>query len=227
GNNLLIKETSTDFTGSVTESNRYYPKDLSNQKLLDANLVGIPLKSEVLQDGKLTGKTETKFDDPATVYPTSQIAYNMQTQIANTMGTIESYDEMGNIREIKSQDGIPTTTIWGYYKTQPIAIIIGAKYTDIANLSTVTAAITASNSDSDNFANETALIQALDNLRKDAALKNYQITTYTYDPLIGVTTTTLPSGIREINVYDNANRLLKITDSNGKTLKEFKYNYKQ
>ncbi|MEY8762001.1 hypothetical protein, partial [Chryseobacterium tongliaoense] len=25
GNNLLIKETSTDFTGSVTESNRYYP----------------------------------------------------------------------------------------------------------------------------------------------------------------------------------------------------------
>lgn len=226
GNNLLTKEIATDFSGAVSQSNIYYPKDVSNQKLLDANIIGVPLKLEATQDGNLIGKTETKFDDPTTVYPTSQISYNMQSQGAQTVGTIESYDDMGNVRETKSKNGISTVTIWGYYKTQPIAVIVGPTYAQIQNLSVITAAINASNQDNDNPANEPALIQALDNLRKDNALKDYQITTYTYDPLIGVTSATSPLGIREINIYDNANRLLKVTDMSGKILKEFKYNYK-
>lgn len=174
----------------------------------------------------MISKIETQFDDPATVYPTSQITYNMQTQAGQTIGTIESYDEMGNVREVKSKNGTSIVTIWGYYKTQPIAVIAGVTYAQIQNLSVLTAAVNASNLDNDNPANEPALIQALDNLRKSPTLLNAQITTYTYDPLIGITSTTSPTGIREINVYDNANRLLKVTDMNGKTLKEFKYNYK-
>lgn len=225
-NSLLTKEITTDFSGTVSQSNIYYPKDVSNQKLLDANIIGVPLKLEATQDGNLVGKTETKFDDPATVYPTSQITYNMQTQGAQTAGSIESYDDVGNVREIKSKNGTSTVTIWGYYKTQPIAVIVGPTFAQIQNLSVITAAINASNQDNDNPANELALIQALDNLRKDNALKGYQITTYTYDPLIGVTSTTSPTGVRQVNIYDSANRLLKVMDMNGKTLKEFKYNYK-
>ena len=61
------------------------------------------------------------------------------------------------------------------------------------------------------------------------------VTTYTYDPLIGVTTITPPSGIREQYLYDTANRLKEIQvrerDNTGnyvvKTIKELKYNYKQ
>lgn len=60
-----------------------------------------------------------------------------------------------------------------------------------------------------------------------AALPNYQITTYTYNPLIGVTSVTPPSGIRENYIYDNSNRLEKIIDLNNNILKEFKYKYKQ
>jgi YD repeat-containing protein len=52
------------------------------------------------------------------------------------------------------------------------------------------------------------------------------VTTYTYDPLIGVTSITPPSGIRESYIYDSANRLQKVIDVNGKVLKEMKYNYK-
>ncbi|MNY54568.1 hypothetical protein D3C86_1904580 [compost metagenome] len=55
---------------------------------------------------------------------------------------------------------------------------------------------------------------------------NAQVTTYTYDPLIGVRSITPSSGIREIYKYDSANRLENIRDINGKLLKEFKYNYK-
>lgn len=223
--NLLERSLSTDFSGYSTEQKMYYPKDLNNQKLLNANLVSVPLRTELLEGGLLKGKAETKFDDLATVYPTSQIVYNMQTQQAQPSGSIEGYDDMGNVVEVKSKTGVSTVTIWGYYKTQPIAVIAGATYAQVKDLPVITAVVNASNSDDDNPSTEPALIQALDNLRKDNTLKNYQITTYTYDPLIGVTSTTLPSGMREINVYDNANRLLKVTDINGKTLKEFKYHY--
>ncbi|WP_374464396.1 hypothetical protein [Chryseobacterium sp.] len=60
-------------------------------------------------------------------------------------------------------------------------------------------------------------------------MPNYQITTYTYDPLIGVRSITPPSGIREVYIYDSANRLKEIRENNqtGNLLKEFKYNYKQ
>lgn len=225
-NNLLTKEVSTDFSGSVTEQNIFYPKDLNNQKLLTANLISVPLKTEIKQEGVLVARTETKFDNPAYVFPTSQVVYNMDTQAAQTQGNITGYDEMGNAWEAKSKDGIPVVTIWGYHKTQPIAVIMGALYADIINLQTVQAAIAASDADNDNPANEPALTQALNNLRNDVALKNFQIKTMTYDPLIGVTSAISPSGFKEVNVYDAAGRLQKVMDSNGKTLKEFKYNYK-
>ncbi|REC69944.1 hypothetical protein DRF60_20945, partial [Chryseobacterium elymi] len=73
---------------------------------------------------------------------------------------------------------------------------------------------------------EQSLISALDLFRNNSALSTYQITTYTYDPLIGVRSITPPSGIRELYKYDTANRLEKVIDINGKVLKEYKYNYK-
>jgi len=72
------------------------------------------------------------------------------------------------------------------------------------------------------------LITALDNLRKSANFSGYQITTYTYDPLVGVRSITPPSGIREVYLYDAANRLKEIREQSdtGKLLKEYRYNYK-
>ncbi|WP_407500184.1 RHS repeat domain-containing protein, partial [Elizabethkingia meningoseptica] len=73
---------------------------------------------------------------------------------------------------------------------------------------------------------EQALISALDIFRNNPALSGYQISTYTYNPLIGVTSITPPSGIREIYKYDAANRLESVKDVNGNILKEYQYRYK-
>jgi len=74
---------------------------------------------------------------------------------------------------------------------------------------------------------ETVLLSILNSFRN--SLSNNQITTYTYDPLIGVRSITPPSGIREVYLYDSANRLKEIRENSqtGNLLKEFKYNYKQ
>jgi uncharacterized protein RhaS with RHS repeats len=150
----------------------------------------------------------------------------MQTQAPVTASTLNIYDSKGNLVQTTGKNGIPVTTIWGYYQTKPIAVISGASYAQVSSLATVTAAITASNADRDDPTQEPQLVTALENLRKDPALQNYTVTATTYDPMIGVTSSISANGIRTVNVYDAANRLIKVTDAAGKTLQEHQYNYK-
>jgi hypothetical protein len=218
------KETLSD--GTVIEKTFLYPEDKGVQKLLTANMVDIPLETSTKKNGKLVGKAETKFDDASNLYPTSVISYNMQTQTPVTASTLDMYDSKGNLVQTTGKNGIPVTTIWGYYQTQPIAVIAGASYAQVSSLATVTAAINASNADRDDPAQEPQLLTALENLRKDQALQNYTVSATTYDPMIGVTNSISSNGIRTVNIYDSANRLIKVTDAAGKTLQEHQYNYK-
>ena len=143
-------------------------------------------------------------------------------------------DDKTNYIQTTDKSGVPTVTIYGYKQRFPLLKIKGLTYvqfmqilgqptasTDYLNLSIVT----KSNSDIDT-ASEQSLIDELNTIRNNSSLKNYPITTYTYDPLVGVTSITPPSGIREVYLYDSANRLEKVVDVDGKVLKEMKYNYK-
>lgn len=223
-NVALTRETLAD--GTVTEKTFLYPSDKGIQKLLTANMVNIPLETSTKRNGKTVGKAETRFDDASHLYPTSVISYHMQTQAPVTASTLDVYDSKGNLVQATVKNGIPVTTIWGYYQSQPIAVITGASYAQVSSLATVTAAIAASNADHDNPALEPQLLTALENLRKDPALQNYTVSATTYDPMIGVTNSISSNGIRTVNVYDAANRLIKVTDADGKTLQENRYNYK-
>ncbi|QMU66143.1 MAG: hypothetical protein GKR88_21045 [Flavobacteriaceae bacterium] len=53
-----------------------------------------------------------------------------------------------------------------------------------------------------------------------------QITTFTYDPLIGVTSITDPRGRTLYYHYDSFNRLQYVKDHDGNVLSEHSYNYK-
>lgn len=147
----------------------------------------------------------------------------------STEATYDKYDSNGNLQQYTSKNGIATTFIWGYNNTQPIAKIEGAKLSDISQ-SLIDVIVNASNNDDQlgTDASEQSLISALDLFRTHSSLSGYQITTYSYDPLIGVKSITPPSGVREVYLYDTANRLKEIRENSttGKTLKEFKYNYK-
>jgi YD repeat-containing protein len=148
---------------------------------------------------------------------------------STTEVTYDKYDNKGNILQYTLKGLQATVIIWGYNQTQPIAKIEGAKYEDIKTVQVLLDAITASDTDAtqDTASSEQSLLTALDSLRINSSFSNYIITTYTYDPLIGVTSITPPSGVREIYKYDSANRLQSVVDVNGKILKEYQYNYKQ
>jgi len=225
--------------GTINETTYSYAHEKGNQLMIDRNMVGIPLETVSTQTIGNTTKTLSRSE---TIYPTSvptsQSAnlvlplsvksYDVLNNNASyTEATYDKYDSKGNLQQYTTKDGISTVIIWGYDHTQPIAKIEGAQLSGISQ-SLIDTIVNASNTDAQNGTetSEQNLISALDTFRSDASLSGYQISTYTYDPLIGVRSITPPSGIREYYRYDSANRLEKVIDSDKKVLKEFKYNYK-
>lgn len=222
---LIYKKTVSG--GNTTEEYYRNAKDKNIQKLIDANILDRPIETEKKLNGKILSKQELKYENPANLLPTSHNMYNLNTGSMDKEISYDQYDSKGNILQYTDKDGIPVTLIWGYNQTQPIAKIEGAQLSNISQ-SLIDTIVNASNTDAQN-GNETseqALISALDTFRSNASMSGYQISTYSYDPLIGVRSITPPSGIREYYSYDSANRLEKVIDSNGKVLKEIKYNYK-
>ena len=234
-NNLNPSSKQIKFSDGHMEKITYqYAHEKGNNYLIDKNVVGVPLETIVTQDGKIISKTET-------IYPTSQAEANIKTQglplpvsslsydlenptKTNQDITYTQYDNKGNLLEYKLNGITPVVIIWGYHQTLPIAKIEGATYEQVKNL--VSDIISKSNEDKDEVS-EKDLITALDNFRNKDELKNFQITTYTHNPLIGVTSITPPSGIREIYKYDEANRLTQVLDIEGNILKEYNYHYSE
>ncbi len=112
--------------------------------------------------------------------------------------------------------------IFGYNNMFPVAKLSGVKYSqisaqrllDIKNLTNV--AITP--------ASELEVATELNKLRVD--FPNAQITTYTYNPVIGVTSETNPAGDTKYYEYDELSRLKRVKDKNGNILTENEYKYK-
>jgi hypothetical protein len=234
---LPIKKETILPSQEVTEIRYSYAHEKGNQLMIDKNMIGIPLETEIKKDGKTISKAETVYAvnqseaDAKTLGLVLPYKVN-STDLLNVVSpevTYDKYDKKGNLLQYTAKDGVPVTIIWGYNQTQPIAKIEGAKLSDIGQ-SLINTIVSASDLDASAALNndETTLLSALNTFRTDSGLSAYQVTTYTYDPLVGVRSITPPSGIREVYIYDSANRLKEIREQNqtGRLLKEYQYNYK-
>ena len=227
--NLSYKKQSAA-DGNVTESNYLYAKDRGDQNLIQANVLGVPVETSSKLNGQIVGRTETLFENPGHSFPTSSLSYSGNNNLADKV-TFDLYDGEDNLLQYTDQSGLSTAIIWGYNNTQPIAKIEGAKYSDVLSVMGV-----ASNADLDivkksdldvsntDNTNEQLLRDALEVFRKKPGFKNYLITTYTYDSLIGIKSITSRNGMTEYRYYDHANRLQRTENAEHKVLQEYKYN---
>nr|WP_314499829.1 hypothetical protein [uncultured Chryseobacterium sp.] len=223
-----VKETGSD--GNISEKLVTYSGGTPGyQNLEDVYMNGIPVKTEIKNNGKTVSATQVKYEKPGSLYPSSVMSLNPNDGSSKTVIQYDAYDAAGNIRQFTSNynaaigAGNSAVLIWGYHQSVPIAKIEGAKLSDIGNLADEI--VSKSDAEVDDVS-ETALIQALDSFRTHPALKNFVITTYTYDPLVGATTVTPPTGLREIYKYDRNGRLISTKDVNGNIIKDYKYNTK-
>jgi YD repeat-containing protein len=74
-----------------------------------------------------------------------------------------------------------------------------------------------------NPSSDAALLAQLNPLK--SAFPDAQVSTYTYKPLVGMTSATDPKGQITYYEYDNYNRLANIKDQDGKILKHTDYHY--
>lgn len=132
------------------------------------------------------------------------------------------YDIYGNIKELKPINETPVVYLWSYSGQYAIAEIKNATYQDVetalgkALIDRVSTVIIPSDAD----------IEAINDLRKNTGiLKDAQITTYTYQPLVGMLTATDPSGTSTYYEYDTFGRLKRTKDADGKTIQEYDYHY--
>ncbi|OJX31260.1 MAG: hypothetical protein BGO86_05065 [Chryseobacterium sp. 36-9] len=246
---------STNSSGEVLETKIYYPDDISSTASLaeggnltsseyaqidrlkgdDLHRIATPIQTVTKKNGQITSIQRNLFKTDDGIVLPSNVKNSIGTNSLEDRIIYYDYDNKGNPVEVSKSDGVHIVYIWGYNQTQPIAKIEGATYpkpsdpksTDVPQ-SLIDQIVAASNDDASQAPNsdESALLTALDTFRKDPALSKYQITTYTYDPLIGVRSITPPSGIREVYIYDTSGRLIEVKDINGRIIKENKYNYK-
>jgi YD repeat-containing protein len=120
------------------------------------------------------------------------------------------------LQQYTGKDGIVNTILYGYNHQYPLAKIIGSDY--------ATALLKVDQTKLDNPTDDDALRTELAKLR---TIQGALVTTYTYKPLVGVTSETDPQGKTIYYVYDNFNRLQLIKDKDGNILKTFDYKYQQ
>ncbi len=137
------------------------------------------------------------------------------------------YDQAGNLITGTPKNGPSVYYVWGYHGQYPIAKFenFNSSQIDTEMQNLINAAVLASNND-DSISNENILRTALTNLGSTPALSSAMVTTYTYNPSIGITSTTDPRGYTMTYHYDKLNRLQFVKDEDGNLISENKYNYK-
>jgi len=229
----LPKKHTRNLSGDIYESTAGYAFEDSNEQILTTpELKQIKTLETKTKNGKIVSQNKTVYAKNAStsnlVLPVLWQEFDLASQSLIDAVTYDYLDSKGNVVQFTAKNGAPTTIIWGYNKALPIAKIEGAAFADLSNDSTITNAINASMTDQlqENNSSEQQLIDALDAVRTNPAFSAYQITTYSYDLLVGVRSITRPGGIKESYTYDPTNRLDKVKDVNNNIISETKYNFK-
>jgi hypothetical protein len=235
-------------TGETLETHYKYAKEVNNTGLLTEHRISEVVETEYYKGTNLLYSSKNQYK----VFPNNSRQLIDSISSAKAVGVtsipagdfesrlkFHDYDYYGNILEVSQTDGTSVSYIWGYYQSQPIAKIENATSTDVsAAISLLPSAYNtlvkiqalSSNDDSrtigvtENDGDEGKLRYVM-NLLRDL-LPNALITSFTYDPLIGVTSITDPSGLTLYYNYDNYNRLESIKDFEGNIINAYQYNYK-
>jgi YD repeat-containing protein len=132
---------------------------------------------------------------------------------------LSAYDTFGNLTEKQLKGSAKEVYLWGYKNSYPVAKITESNITTVAGLIV--------NSTIQNLSTTDANMRTeLNKIRTGLASTPAQVVTYTYSPLLGMTSSTDAKGMTTYYEYDAFGRLKLLKDKDGNIVKTYSYNYK-
>ncbi|MFC3199533.1 hypothetical protein ACFOET_18095 [Parapedobacter deserti] len=209
-----VGTTRTVLSGSIT-TYKTGGKGLVDQVLALEAASPVPLASFRFSNRTTAGQLPPSVGSSANYSPDTRYKPRL---------TYNEYDTKGNPLQYTQADGVPVSYVWGYGNQYPVAEIRNAARSAVVTALGGSTGVT-------NFGNqaspsEAAVTGFLSPLRSAATLKQAQVMTYTYKPLIGMSSSTDASGRTTYYDYDGFGRLWRARDHFGNVTEEYKYNYR-
>jgi YD repeat-containing protein len=223
GYQVASKKVTTSDGNSMTEE-YYYPKDYAQAPSGQQSIIKAMRDKNILEPAfkttqKLNGNTQYVRSEYAlfhnSFYKPSKV-YSWKGSGDEALRGSYEYDTAANLCGITRGTLQKTAVAWGYGSTLPVAVVEGMNYASLTSLagSTVMNGLNGSTA--------AAVSSALSSLRTKAGTGGL-VTTYTYQPLVGMLARTEPNGNVTEYVYDNAWKLYRQKDKDGKVVEQYAY----
>lgn len=219
----------------------------SIKRMKDLNMVGVPLQTTLkngneyiegvyntfkqLPNGAIVSDTLFHLDarTGASVF---KPFVNANGLIVKNAGFIpeeifSTYDNNGNPTTAVGKDGVKETIVWGYGGKYPIARIVNYTDDQLRNNSTVLNQLSILESFTEITESERTSLSTCNQIIRNNLPGDVKVSTYTYSPIIGMTSATDETGRTTYYAYDSFRRLQLIRDHNGNLIEQYGYNYKQ
>lgn len=237
GNHQVASDSYNSSIDSLWYVGRYfYPSDYTTsimQSMCDSvNFILNPIIKETLSVMK--GETERVIRKHENQYASIQRDTSLEdgvnfcnnkSSFAPSGGSLEqrlsyTYDHFGNVTSVTKDGNEYVAYLYSYNHTYPVAEIKGASYSQIVSWLGTSRINTLSSS-------TTGIAELLSEVRNILAAKDILVTTYTFEPSVGMTSMTLPNGTTTYYEYDAAGRLSVVRNHDGSLVERNTYHYKQ
>ena len=204
--------TTTASNGTVEITRYTYPSDHTAEgeiftTMVSRNMYAYPVTqtTSIVENGiekQIAGKMYTYISNNEMVKPSAVYSYNPVANTWDTERRYTLYDTYGNLLESYDSNDIPTSYIWGY----------NGMYLVGTAANTPRSALSQYVSNTPLAGGITDATAATINNRG-----NIILTTYSYNPLVGLTKVRYPNGTTESYTYNSTGKLLEILNTLGNT----------
>ncbi|GGH31484.1 hypothetical protein FAZ19_22495 [Sphingobacterium alkalisoli] len=229
-----IVQMQSDGKEKITEINftvdklQQDPSNVIVQEMFGKNMLNSIFETQSFLGGELINRTKTNYTNyTMNLYAPERVE---ELDISNNRWvTLIDYSSYNKRKQPQSYiiNGVNTVVLWGYSDQYPVAKIENATYAEVllalGGGSVATNKINALNST--DVSDET-IKNTIDLLRNNTGMQKAQISSYTYRPLVGMTSMTDPRGITEYYEYDGFQRLKDVLDFEDNVLKNYRYHYR-